>query len=346
MNGAAGVRDALARLPRVPLATLPTPLVEAPRLAAALNVRTLYLKRDDLTGLAMGGNKARQMEFFLGDARAAEADVLIAGGSFDQSNHARMAAAAARVAGLRSIIVIRPGGRHPGHQGNGLLTRLLADEWRVEPSLGEAPQDRIAEVAHRVATFERIADERRAAGERPYVLTGSSVPLGAMGYVQAGLELVQQLDDAGLGGATVVVASCGATQAGLEIVARNTGAFRVHGFAYMPTTGAGPGWVADLAGGGARLLDLPTEVSRDSVINDEAAAGPAYGALSDGRREAIALALRHEAVFLDPVYSATGMAGLILALREGRVDPAAPLVFVHTGGLPALFAYSEELLPS
>jgi 1-aminocyclopropane-1-carboxylate deaminase/D-cysteine desulfhydrase-like pyridoxal-dependent ACC family enzyme len=343
----AALRDRLAALPRVRLATTPTPLVEAPRLARRLGLGRLIVKRDDLTGLAMGGNKVRQMEFFLGAAVTAGADLLIAGGSVDQSNHARVAAAAARVAGLRSLIVARPGGRHPGPRGNGLLTRLLADEFLVLDELAYAPAERLAEVRYRVGVFERLADERRAAGARPYVLPGSSTPLGAMGYVAGGLELAQQLAAVGVERPIVAVTSAGATQAGLELVARLAGEpFGVVGLAYGPTGGEGPSWVAELASGGARLLGIDLGVAPHDVTNDDAATGPAYGALSDARWAAMADALELEGLLLDPVYTATGMAGLAQLVRSGRLGPDDTVVFVHTGGLPAVFAYGEELLPA
>jgi len=237
------LRSAISALPRVPLGNFPTPLVEAPRLARHLAVARLLIKRDDLTGLAFGGNKVRQMEFFLGDALAAGADLFIAGGSVDQSNHARVAAAGARAAGIRSLIVARPGGTHPGPQGNGLLTRFLADEFVILDELADAPRHRLAEVAFRADVFERLSAERRRRGDRPYVLTGTSIPLGAMGYVAGGLELADQLAAAGIERPIVAVTSAGATQAGLEIVNRVLGEpFRLQGLAYAPTNGEGRSW--------------------------------------------------------------------------------------------------------
>ena len=340
---AAVLREALDRIPRVPLATVPTPLQEAPRLSAELGGPRILVKRDDLTGLAFGGNKVRQMEYFLGAARAAGADVLIGGGSYDQSNHSRICAAAARVAGMRSVIVARPGGRHPGMQGNGLITRLLADEFRVVPELAEAPVDRLAEVALREAVFGQIADECRANGERPYVIPGTSIPLGVIGYVAAGLELADQLDAAGIRDARVVVSSAGVTQAGLEVASRALGApFVVRGVAYLPTDGRGPSWVANLATEAARLLGLEMTFTPDEIVNDDVVAGPAYGILSPLRRAAIKLAAQTESLLLDPVYTSTGLAGLTAWIREGRIGSDETVVFVHTGGLPALFAYAVE----
>jgi L-cysteate sulfo-lyase len=340
------LRAALDRQPRVPLGTLPTPLQPAPRLGPAIGVPGLWIKRDDLTGLAFGGNKVRQMEFFLGDARAAGADLLIAGGSVDQSNHARVAAASARAAGIRSLIVARPGGTHPGAQGNGLLTRMLADEFLVLEELAGAPKDRLAEVAYRAEVFGRLADARRAHGDRPYVITGTTIPLGGIGYVAAALELLDQVRAMGLERPIVAVTSAGATQAGLEAANRLLGQpFEILGLAYLPTDGEGPDWVARITRGVAARLGLPLEVSASDIVNVDVAAGPAYGVLSEAKREAIALAIAHEGLLLDPVYTATGIANLRAHAAAGGIDPERPVVFIHTGGLPALFSYAADLVP-
>lgn len=335
---------ALGRVPQVSLGTLPTPLVDAPRLAAAIGVGRLLIKRDDLTGLAFGGNKVRQLAFFLGAAVAAGADTVIAGGSYDQSNHARVTAAAARAVGLRSIIVARPGGTHPGAQGNGLLTRLVATEFRILDALADVPGDRLEEVAHRARVFEGLADEQRAAGHVPFVITGTSVPLGVLGYVAGALELVGQLDAMAIDGATIAVTSAGATQAGVELALRLLGSpHHVQGLAYLPTEHQGTAWVARLATEAAGLIGTSLDVDPHSVRNDDRAAGPAYGRMSEGRREAIRLAIETEALLLDPVYTATGMAGLVALARAGELGRDDTVVFIHTGGLPALFAYAADL---
>jgi 1-aminocyclopropane-1-carboxylate deaminase/D-cysteine desulfhydrase-like pyridoxal-dependent ACC family enzyme len=247
---------------------------------------------------------------------------------------------------MRSLIVVRPGGTHPGAQGNGLLVRLLADEFRVLPELADAPRDRLAEVAYRAQVFARLAADQRAAGRRPYVVTGTSVPLGAMGSVAGALELLDQVRALGLERPFVAVTSAGATQAGLEVANRLLDEpLRVAGMAYLPTGGEGPGWVARIAEGGAALLGLPLEVPVSSVVNVDVAAGPGYGVLTKARREAIALAISTEGLLLDPVYTATGLANLRTWAATGAVDPADPVVFIHTGGLPALFAYAPDLVP-
>jgi 1-aminocyclopropane-1-carboxylate deaminase/D-cysteine desulfhydrase-like pyridoxal-dependent ACC family enzyme len=342
---AAELGDRLARLPRVALATLPTPIQELHHLSRELGVRIL-VKRDDLTGLALGGNKVRQAEFFVGEAIAAGSDVIVAGGSFAQSNHARVCAAAARAAGLGAIILVRPGEGPTADAatGNALLTRLIADEVRTVAALGDVPRgDRLAEVEHRTAVFESVARELRAQGQRPYVLVGSSTPIGVMGYVNAALELREQRRELDLEFSKLFVTSLGVTQAGLELGSRTLGEpYEVVGIAYQPTGGRGAEWIEQLMEGAAALLgiDLP---SGTSIVNEDATAGPGYGVADASAWEAIALGARSESLLLDPVYTAKGFAGLLQWIRDGRVRRGDSVLFIHTGGLPGLFAYGSEL---
>jgi 1-aminocyclopropane-1-carboxylate deaminase/D-cysteine desulfhydrase-like pyridoxal-dependent ACC family enzyme len=243
------------------------------------------------------------------------------------------------------LILARPGGTHPGAQGNGLLTRMLADEFVVLDELADAPTDRLAEVAHRARVFERLAEGRRAAGERPYVLTGTSIPLGAIGYVAGTLELLGQLAALGIEHPTVAVTSAGATQAGVEIANRLLGEpLHVLGLAYLPTNGLGSGWVATIANGAAALLGADLAIEPATIENDDRGAAPGYGVLTAERREAMSLAAGLEGLLLDPVYTATGMAGLNSLARSGRFGPNDTIVFIHTGGLPSLFSYAADIM--
>jgi 1-aminocyclopropane-1-carboxylate deaminase/D-cysteine desulfhydrase-like pyridoxal-dependent ACC family enzyme len=333
----------LARLPRYPLGAFPTPLQELPRLSQRMGVRML-VKRDDLSGLAFGGNKVRQAEFFVGAALAAGCDMIIAGGNYAQSNHARIMSAAARAAGLTPIIIVRPGDKHP-EGGNALVTTLLAEEVLVVDELATASRDRLAEVDARRIAFERVAEGYRARGRVPYVLPGSSIPLGAAGYLGASLELHGQFAAAGIRPDWVVVTSTGASQAGLELGRRLLGeSHAVAGIAYEPTGDRAAEWVASLTNGLARLLDLPTRIRAASIVNSDAAAGPAYGVPSPATIDAIRLLAEEEGLLLDPVYSAKGMAGLLDWIRGGRIRSGQTVVFMHTGGLPALFVYADQVL--
>jgi D-cysteine desulfhydrase family pyridoxal phosphate-dependent enzyme len=323
---------------RVPLAHLPTPLEPMDRLARHLGMQpgTLFVKRDDCTGLAGGGNKARKLEYLCADALAQGCDTLVTGGG-TQSNHVRMTAAAANRLGLRCTIVVS--GRRPEvPTGNILLDELLGAEivWFGGDSelAYEAMEAAIRETAARLA----------ADGRRPYAMPiGGASAVGALGYVRAALEIEAQAAEAGVDGwdLLVVADGSGGTHAGLvaglgdhrRVLGVDVGA-RDDLDAYVPARAAGV----------ARLAGLP-EPSGEAALVDHRHAGAAYGAPTDEARAAVLLAARLEGLVLDPVYTGKAMAGLIDACRQGgasgtlrRVGPSDRVVFVHTGGLPALFA--------
>jgi D-cysteine desulfhydrase family pyridoxal phosphate-dependent enzyme len=326
----------LATLPRYPLTTLPTPLHRARNLETALGPRCprIYLKRDDLTGLAFGGNKARKLEYLLADALANEATMLVTEGAV-QSNHARITAAAAAIAGLRSVLVLdaRQGS---DVAGNLLLDHLLGAEVRIVP-------DKVA----RTALMASIGDELRAAGERPYVIpTGGSVPIGAAGYVNMVAELLAQLVSCGEAPSRLYfpTGSMG-TQAGLVVGARAFSAsFVVYGVAVEhPVEQLIASGVA-LANRTAELLGLGKCFDTTDIAIDGEFIGAAYGVATEEGIEAIRLLAWTEAVFLDPVYSGKAMAALISHARDGELDPNEAVVFLHTGGGPSLFATGTALL--
>jgi len=313
-------------------------------LSAALGGPRILIKRDDLTGLMFGGNKVRQMEFVLGAALAEGADVFICGGGGAQSNHARVGAAAARVAGLHPVVVVQPS-EDSSIQGNALLVRLLGAEVRVEPELASAPPGRLAQLDCRRSVMERIAAEYRARGSVPYVLVGSSIPLAVLGYVVASLELHAQFEAQGIHPDVIFVSSSAATQAGLELGRRLLGgSYRIVGVGHTPAENQARTWIAQLASGAADLLGTPLAIDACTIEHDLGSTGPAYGVLTHPAREAMALLARTEGLPLDPVYTAKAMAGLIDWVRCGRLRSDATAVFVHTGGLPALFAYGETVL--
>jgi D-cysteine desulfhydrase family pyridoxal phosphate-dependent enzyme len=326
----------LATLPRYPSTTLPTPLHRARNLETALGPRCprIYLKRDDLTGLAFGGNKARKLEYLLADALANKATMLVTEGAV-QSNHARITAAAAAIAGLRSSLVLdaRQGA---DVAGNLLLDHLLGAEVRIVP-----------DKAARTALMASIGDEMRVAGEHPYVIpTGGSVPIGAAGYVTMVAELQAQLMNCGEAPSRLYfpTGSMG-TQAGLVVGARAFSApFVVYGVAVEHPVEK---LIADglaLANGTAELLGLDPCFAAADVAVDGGFIGAAYGVPTEEGIEAIQLLARTEAVFLDPVYSGKAMAALITHTRAGELDPNEAVVFLHTGGGPSLFATGTALL--
>ena len=330
----------LATLPRYPLATLPTPLQRARNLESALGPRCprIYLKRDDLTGLAFGGNKARKLEYLLADALANDATTLVTEGAA-QSNHARITAAAARIAGLRSVLVLDA--RHGSEvAGNLLLDHLLGAEVRIVP-------DKTA----RSALMASIGDELRAVGERPYVIpTGGSVPLGAAGYVTMAAELSTQLVSIGEAPSRLYFATGSlGTQAGLVVGARAFSApFAVFGVAVEHPVAALIANGVALANATAALLglreDSPSAFSPSDIVIDGEFIGAAYGVPTDEGLEAIRLLARTEAVFLDPVYSGKAMAAVIAHARGGELNPDEAIVFLHTGGGPSVFAAGASLV--
>jgi D-cysteine desulfhydrase family pyridoxal phosphate-dependent enzyme len=321
---------ALDAVPRVPLAILPTPLVEAPRLAARLGLLRLLVKRDDLTGLAMGGNKARKLEYDLAPTASGEFDVVLTVGG-TQSNHAVLTAAAARRLGL-DVKLVLGGPDMARRKGNLLLGALYGAETCY--LVDDDENDSLA------AAMERWATELRVAGRRPFqVPLGGSTPHGALGYVAAMRELAAQL---GPGRVQLVAAvgSCG-TLAGLALGARLfLPSARVVGISVSREAGTIAARAAELAAGSAGLLGLaPLLASSDVEVHD--AYRGEYGVATEAGREAILESARLEGLLLDPVYTGKAMAGLFGLARAGLLDPEVPVVFLHTGGLPILFSFDE-----
>lgn len=314
---------ALLALPRVRLLPGgPTPLQPAPRLSAELGVE-VWLKRDDLTGFGLGGNKVRGLEYLLADAEQQGCDCLVTGAG-PQSNWAMLAALAARARGLDPYLVYYGSPAEPA--GNHLLAELAGADVRFT---GEADRTSVD------AAVAALAEQLRVAGRRPYLLPrGGAVPLGAVGYVHAALELAGQLLDTGVAPRTLWLAtgSCG-TQAGLVAGAGwlQLGA-RVVGVTVSRPADECRARVTELAAGAAALLGIPAP-GHDDVDVRGGYAGPAYGHASKEGEAAAALVARTEGVFLDPVFGAKAMAGLVDA---GPATPG-PVVFLCTGGAPTLF---------
>lgn len=342
-ESAAHLAEQLSCVPRFRLITGETPIQRLPGISRRVG-RPVFVKRDDLTGLAFGGNKVRQAEFFVGQALAEGADTILAGGSFAQSNHARVLAAAARAAGLGAVILVRPGGGVVGRStgGNALITRLLAVEVRVAAALADAPaEDRDAEIAFRRSVFAEEATRLRSQGRKPFVVLGSSTPLGTLGYVSAALELHRQSMQFGLRFGSIYLTSLGATHAGLELGARLLGdTHEIVGVAYQPVPRTeAEATVGALAEAAAQLLGLP--MAERAVHTEIGEAGGAYGETTPSSRRALALAAEADGLLLDPTYTAKGFAAMLRDLERADASDE-PVLFVHTGGLPALFARAPE----
>lgn len=322
-----------SHLPHLPLAHTPTPLEPLPRLSAALGGPRLYVKRDDQTGLAGGGNKTRKLEFLVADALQREADSLITIGSA-QSNHCRQTAAAAAKHGLRCVLVLR--GHPPAHiTGNLLLDHLLGAE-----VVWSGNRDREAVMAE-------VAAREQAAGRGPYpVPLGGSNALGAAGYALAMLELKDQQAAAGLRFDRIVFASSsGGTHAGLVAGARLAGFDgEVLGISIDEDRETLRARVAAVATETAQLAGRPHAYSAGDIAVNADYLGQGYGILGAPERDAIRRFAQTEGLLLDPVYTGRAAAGLLDLIRRGVIGRAETVLFWHTGGTPALFAYAEQLL--
>ena len=322
--------------PRYPLLQGITPLHPLPRLTARLGGPRLFIKRDDLTGLACGGNKTRKLEFLVGAALAGGADILLTAGAA-QSNHCRQTAAAAAQTGLGCHLAL--GGTPPAQSnGNLLLDLLLGAElhWTGPERKGEQ--------------LQTIADQLRQQGHRPSIIPyGGSNPIGACGYIAAIAELLEQLHSNTLAIDHIVLASSSAgTQAGLSLGARSFGFNgKIHGIAIDKGEAGEPPLrelLPDLATATAEHLGMNTSFSQTDFRLYDDYLGAGYGILGQAEQEAISLLARLEGILLDPVYTGRAMAGLIDLIRRGAFSASDNVLFWHTGGTPALFAYAEELL--
>ncbi len=330
-----------AHLPSYPLAFLPTPLHPLPQLNAWLREQgvaaELWIKRDDQTGLAFGGNKTRKLEFLLGDAFARGCDTLITTGA-TQSNHCRQTAAAAAQAGLDCHLVL--GGQPPDSpNGNLLLDTLLGAtlHWTTREN--------------RINRLREVEAELLAAGRRPYFITyGGSDPIGASGYALALEEVLQQARDLTVDFDVIVVASSsGGTQAGLVAGASALGSqVSVLGVSIDEPQEHLQQHVAALATDTAMHMGHPHSFAPADIFVDAAYLGGGYGVMGDLEREAIRLMAQTEGILLDPVYTGRAFGGLLDILRRTPrrllpKDRQGRILFWHTGGAPALFAYTEDL---
>ncbi len=325
----------LGRLPRLKVAALPTPLEEAPSLSAYLGGPRLLFKRDDITGLAFGGNKVRKIEYLMGEAVDRGCDVVVTVGAV-QSNHARVTAAAARRLGLDAIVVLN-GEEPPQRQGNLLLDAIFGAEIRIV----NTEDDYVL-----MGVVEDVARDLRRKGRNPYVIPrGGATALGAAAFVNAGLELLDQLNGRGIWTDAIVHASTsGGTQAGLYTAMKVTqSGIRVVGVSAGPRRDVVTGRVWGLVDELTRLLGLDWRPHPDDIVVTDEYVGERYGVPTPAGLDAIRLVARTEGILLDPVYTGKAMAGLIDMVRSGQFTPDQTVVFWHTGGQPTLFAYAGWL---
>jgi D-cysteine desulfhydrase family pyridoxal phosphate-dependent enzyme len=322
----------LDEIPRIALGHGPTPLERLERLSDHLGGAEVWIKRDDCTGLAFGGNKVRKLEYLLGEARARGHDAVVTVGGV-QSNHARQTAAAAARLGLRCELVlprlVARGGDYE-RTGNVLLDELLGARLHVVD---------VAEVAVRVTAV--LEDIRRAGGSPAFFPAGGSTTVGALGYVRAAVELATQLADAGLRFDRIVLAvSTGGTLAGLVVgggLAKSS--IAITGVAVSGPAAAARAATEPLIAGAAEQLRMVAPAGgweiRDGYLGD------GYGRATAEMKEAVTTCARLEGLLLDPVYTGKAMACVFDLARGGELGRGERVLFWHTGGTPALFAYPE-----
>ncbi|MBK8045690.1 MAG: D-cysteine desulfhydrase family protein [Anaerolineales bacterium] len=334
------LRSAIARLPRIPLGNYPTPLEPLPRLSATLGGPLIYLKRDDLTGLAFGGNKTRMLEFSLADALAKGAEVIVTGMAV-QSNYCRQLAAACARVGLPLYLVLRAVREidEVQIQGNHLLQRLFGAHIEVVPN-----NDRLLQRERIAATADRL----RAEGKRVYVPRQTdTVDLDAIAYIESVLEMQVQCRALGTQPQALYLAAADTTQAGIVLAHKvlRTG---------MPVRGVNP-----FEAGGERItemlamarqaatrLGLEVDLAESDFENDTGYVGERYGIPTAEGLAALHLVARQEGILLDPVYTSKAMAALIADIAQGKFLSDAPVLFLHTGGAPAIFGYADDILAS
>jgi D-cysteine desulfhydrase len=329
----------LSRFPRRRYTPGVTPIEKAGRLSAALGGPTIYIKRDDLLGLSGGGNKTRKLEFLVADALAQGADTLITCGAV-QSNHCRLTLAAAVKEGLQCRLVLEervPQSYDPRSSGNNFLFRLLGVEKIVVVPGG----------ADMRAAMQQVAEELAAEGRRGYIIPGGgSNPIGATGYVACAEEILAQTFEAGLPIDRVVCAS-GSTGTHAGLVAGfygNSSHIPVVGINVSRTKEDQEPMVHDLVRQTAARLGVMGDIPSQAVVCFGDYVGPGYSRPTPGMAEAVRLVARTEGILLDPVYTGKAMAGLIDLVRRGYFRKDESILFVHTGGSPALYVYMPHIL--
>ena len=328
----------ISRFPRLHFAHLPTPLEPLENLSKLLGGPQIYIKRDDCTGLATGGNKTRKLEFLIGEALQKKADTVITQGA-TQSNHVRQTAAISARMGLNCEVILehRTGSEDPEYleNGNVLLDRLFGATIKTVPAGSDMD-----------LALKESAEEIKKNGGNPYIIPGGgSNPTGALGYVNCSMELVGQLNGRGLKADHLVTATGSAgTQAGLVVGMEGTrSGIPVLGICVGIEKKAQEEKVFDLVQRTTEFLEISGSINRDTVVANGDYVGPGYGKPTEGMLEAVQLLAREEGILLDPVYSGKGMAGFIDLIRRGHFSKNENIVFLHTGGSTALFAYRNIL---
>ena len=326
----ARIRQSIATLPRLNIALKNTPLEEAGNLSRVLGGPRIFVKRDDLTGVALGGNKLRNLEFRLAHAMKDEPDTVIVGLDL-QSNSARQTVGACNKLGLRTILVLE--GRRPDTiQGNLLVDYLLGAEVHFA-----------ADVHEQRTMLDHLAADVRAGGGRPHILNDNPMfdVASAVAYLEVTLEIVEQLDALGKTPDCIYMSSSGKGQAGMILAQKLLDLrFAMHGVTATDEFHI-PSRTATIANQTSTAIGLDVTVDEKDVVNFDDFVGEGYGIPSEAGNEAVRLFARTEGIILDPIYTGKAAAGLVAHVREGRFASDDVVVFVHTGGTPAIFTWNE-----
>lgn len=323
----------ISNVPQVEIGHFPTPLEECVRLTDELGGPRIFIKREDCSGLAMGGNKVRQLSFTIGDAVSQGADTIVHGAT-SQSNHCRQTAAACNALGLKCYL--RLARDHKSIvQGNLFLDYLFgADVEIVDIPFGQELED-----------FKiQLAEELKAEGLNPYVITGPrSTALAAVAFTWCIAEIHEQQEELGINADWIYTSSVGGTQAGLVLGTKALD-MKLKPYACAPVHWEGKiDRIRNAANSAATILDLEDTIVDSDILNTDDYIGEAYGYLTPECVAALKLVAGTEGIILDPVYTAKAMACLIDHINEERIDSNDTVIFLHTGGTPALFAYNDEL---
>lgn len=325
--------------PRVNLANLPTPLHEVPLLTKALGGPHIFFKRDDLTGLAGGGNKTRMLEFRLVNAINEGADTVITGYGV-QSNHARQTAAACSKLGLDCYLVLTGDKSEVCQsQGNFLLDQILGAKIKIVKSASEQGE-----------LMKSLSEDLRSKGHKPYITGVDDYDLSALAYVECMLEMCSQLEEMDIEPDYFFVSSEGSTQAGLLIAAKYI-EIKAKIIGISPMKKIGKSWrcsniVEEMSRIAKKLigkLGIDLSIDNNEIINSTDYVGDGYAKVTEEDLDAIRLVGKKEGIILDPVYTGKAMAGLIDKIKNKKIDKKANIVFMHTGGFPLIFAYSNAL---
>jgi D-cysteine desulfhydrase family pyridoxal phosphate-dependent enzyme len=331
------LQSRIDELPRMQIAHLPTPLEFCPRLTETLGGPEIWMKREDCTGLAFGGNKTRQLEFVLAEAMEQGVDTIVIGAG-SQSNWCRQTAAAASKLGLQAVLILVHGVKGHALQGNLLLDHLLGAKVTIVE--GE-------DLQKLPPLLRKKTDELKQEGRNPYLMDPFGLPtlsLSAVSYVNAVIEIDAQFRRLGKQADYIYVSGANITPAGMALGVKALGLkSKLIGITPIRLDEDRSTDIARIANATAERLRLDISLQPEEIQNDDNYVGERYGVVTDECLEALKLTARTEGIILDPVYTGKAMAALIDHIRRGRIGKNEVVIFLHTGGTPALFAYAEDL---